>query len=171
MKRLAMLAPLALLSLTACGDRAAEDKAKAEAKAKADEAGKARLVEEGIALNTRCYVAVKSQARLLDSPVPREFTGGSAPYLAYYRDMIVKKLGASVIPAAPPKPELSLANLDAYLGWAEKDEALAGAARVAFTGCVQGAADFGAGPMAKLSPAERLGQIQRLRAIMDATGG
>ncbi len=170
MKHLAILAPLALLAVTACGDRAAEDKAKADAAAKAVEIAKVKQIEGELALNIRCYAAVKGQERLLDSPVPRGFTGGSAPYLAYYRDMIARKLGDTVVAPAPPKPKLSKANLDAYLDWAAKDQTAAAAARAAFTSCVQGAADFGTGPLARLSPAERLGQIQRLRAIMDATG-
>ena len=177
MKRIAILAPLALVALSACGDNGARDKAAAEAKAKAQEAQKAKLLEGALALNTRCYAAVTWQQRLLDSPVPRSIAGGSQPFLDYYRKMIADKLGDQVVPAADGKPELSKANLDAYLDWAVKDQV----ANVfdkgnrtqnyaTVTTCVQSAAEFGTGTMAKISPAERLGKIQQLRQIMDSTG-
>lgn len=175
MNRLAFLAPLALVALAGCGDNAAQEQAAAEAKAKA--AQKAKLLEDALALNTRCYAAIKWQERLLDSPVPRSIAGGAAPYLDYYRTMIANKLGDQVIPAAPPKPELSKANLDAYLDWAAKDQIAStfeqgerAQNHAAVTTCVQSAAEFGTGPMAKLSPAERLGKVQQLRQLMQATG-
>ncbi|HEY0624418.1 hypothetical protein [Sphingomonas sp.] len=174
MKRIAILA---LLALAACGDNGAAEKAAAEAKAKAQAAEKARLLEDALALNTRCYAAVKWQQRLLDSPVPRSIAGGAAPFLDYYRTMIASKLGDQVIAAAPPKPELSRANLDAYLDWAAKDQAAnvfgkgdRTANYATVTTCVQSAAEFGTGTMAKISPAERLGKIQQLRQIMQDTG-
>lgn len=177
MKRIAILAPLAFAALAACGDNGAAEKAAAEAKAKAQAAEKARLLEDALALNTRCYAAVKWQQRLLDSPVPRSIAGGAAPFLDYYRTMIANKLGDQVIAAAPPKPELSKANLDAYLDWAAKDQAANLFEKgnrtqnyVTVTTCVQSAAEFGTGTMAKISPAERLGKIQQLRQIMDSTG-
>ena len=176
MKRIAILAPLALALLAGCGDNGAAEKAKAEAKAKAAEAQKAKLLEEALALNTRCYAAVKWQQRLLDSPVPRSIAGGAGPFLDYYRTMIAEKVGDQVLPAEPPRPELSKANLDAYLDWAvkeqvanvfEKGDRAQNYATV--TTCVQSASEFGAGSMAKLSPAERLGKIQQLRQIMQDT--
>lgn len=177
MKRIAILAPLALVALSACGDNGAREKAAAEAKAKAQEAQKAKLLEDGLALNTRCYAAVKWQQRLLDSPVPRSIAGGSSPFLDYYRTMIANKLGDQVIPAAAPKPELSKANLDAYLDWAAKDQAANIFEKgnrthnfATVTTCVQSASEFGAGTMSKISPAERLGKINELRQIMEATG-
>lgn len=177
MKRIAILAPLALVALSACGDNGAKEKAEAEAKAKAQEAQKAKLLEDGLALNTRCFAAVKWQQRLLDSPVPRSIAGGSQPFLDYYRKMIADKLGDQVIPAADPKPELSKAKLDAYLDWAAKDQAANVFGKgdraqnyATVTTCVQSAAEFGTGTMARISPAERLGKIQQLRQIMDATG-
>lgn len=177
MNRLAFLAPLALAALAGCGDNAAEEKAAADARAKAQAAQKAKLLEEALALNTRCHAAVKWQQRLLDSPVPRSIAGGAAPYLDYYRTMIANKLGDQVIPAAPPKPELSKANLDAYLDWSAADRAAnqfetgdRAQNHAMVTTCVQSAAEFGTGPMAKLSPAERLGKIQQLRQVMAATG-
>ena len=177
MKRIAILAPLALVALAACGDNGAAEKAAAEAKAKTQAAEKAKLLEDALALNTRCYAAVKWQQRLLDSPVPRSIAGGSAPFLDYYRTMIANKLGDQVIAAGAPKPELSQANLGAYLDRAAKDQA----ANVfengdrtqnyaTVTTCVQSAAEFGTGTMAKISPAERLGKIQQLRQIMQDTG-
>jgi hypothetical protein len=177
MNRIAILAPLALVALAGCGDQAARDKAAADARAKAAAAEKAKLLDQALALNTRCYAAIKWQERLLDSPVPRSITGGAAPFLDYYRTMIANKLGDQVVPAQPPKPELSKANLDAYLAWAasdriENDFAKGDRAQghAAFATCVQSAAEFGTGTMAKLSPAERLGRIQQLRQIMAATG-
>lgn len=177
MKRIAILAPLAFVVLAACGDNGAREKAAAEAKAKAQEAQKAKLLEDGLALNTRCYAAVKWQQRLLDSPTPRSIAGGAQPFLDYYRKMIADKLGDQVIPAADPKPELSKAKLDAYLDWAAKDQAANIFGKgdrtqnyATVTTCVQSAAEFGTGTMARLSPAERLGKIQQLRQIMDATG-
>ena len=102
MKRIAILAPLTLVALAACGDNGAREKAAAEAKAKAQEAQKAKLLEDALALNTRCFAAVKWQQRLLDSPVPRSIAGGAAPFLECYRTMIANKLGDQVIPAAAP---------------------------------------------------------------------
>ena len=177
MKRIAILAPLALVALAACGDNGAAEKAAADAKAKTQAAQKAKLLEDALALNTRCYAAVKWQQRLLDSPVPRSIAGGAAPFLDYYRTMIANKLGDQVIAAAPPKPELSKANLDAYLDWAAADQAAnvfgkgdRTANYATVTTCVQSASEFGTGTMAKLSPAERVGKLQQLRQIMDATG-
>lgn len=176
MNRIAILAPLALVALAGCGDQAAREKAAAEARAKAVAAEKARLLDDALALNTRCYAAVKWQEKFLDSPVPRSITGGAALFLDYYRTMIANKLGDQVVPAAPPKPELSRANLDAYLAWAANDRIANGFAsdraqgQTVFATCVQSAAEFGTGTMAKLSPAERLGRIQELRQIMAATG-
>lgn len=176
MNRIAILAPLALVALAGCGDKAAEEKAAAEARAKAVAAEKAKLLNDALALNTRCYAAVKWQERFLDSPVPRSITGGAAPFLDYYRTMIANKLGDQVVPAEPPKPELSKANLDAYLAWAASDQIEGNFAKdrargqATFATCVQSAAEFGTGTMAKLSPAERLGRIQELRQIMAATG-
>ena len=177
MNRIAILAPLALVLLAGCGDNGAAEKAAAEAKAKAAAAQKARLLSDALALNTRCYAAVKWQQRLLDSPLPRSIAGGAAPFLDYYRTMIADKVGDQVVPAEPPKPELSKANLDAYLDWAVKDQV----ANVfdkgdrtqnyaTVTTCVQSASEFGAGTMAKLSPAERFGKVQQLRQLMQATG-
>ena len=122
MNRIAILAPLALVVLTGCGDQAAREKAAAEAKAKAVVAEKARLLNDALALNTRCYAAITLQERFLDSPVPRSIAGGAAPFLTYYRTMIANKLGDQVVPAQPPKPELSKANLDAYLAWSATDQ-------------------------------------------------
>ncbi|RSY78803.1 hypothetical protein DAH66_18360 [Sphingomonas koreensis] len=180
MKRIAILAPLvplALVALSACGDNGAREKAAAEAKAKAQETQKAKLLEDGLALNTRCFAAVKWQQRLLDSPVPRSIAGGSQPFLDYYRKMIADKLGDQVVAAEGAKPELSKASLDAYLDWAAKDQAENVFAKgdrtqnyATVTTCVQSAAEFGTGTMAKISPAERLGKIQQLRQIMDTTG-
>ena len=72
---------------------------------------------------------------------------------------------------------MSKANLDAYLDWAAKDQATNVFEKgtraqnyATVTTCVQSAAEFGTGTMAKISPAERLGKIQQLRQIMDATG-
>lgn len=177
MNRIAILAPLALVALAGCGDQAAKEKAAAEARAKAVAAEKAKLLNDALALNTRCYAAVKWQEKFLDSPVPRAITGGAAPFLTYYRTMIANKLGDQVVPAQPPKPELSKTNLDAYLAWAASDQIeknFTGGdrapAQATFTTCVQSAAEFGTGTMAKLSPAERLGRINELRQIMAATG-
>lgn len=177
MNRIAMLAPLALVLLAGCGDRAADEKAAAEARAKAVAAQKAKLLSDALALNTRCYAAVKWQQRLLDSPLPRSIAGGAAPFLDYYRTMISNKVGDQVIPAEPPKPELSKANLDAYLDWAAKDQVANVFEKgdraqnyATVTTCVQSASEFGAGTMAKLSPADRLGRIQQLRQIMQDTG-
>lgn len=177
MKRIAILAPLAFVALAACGDNGAAEKAAAEAKVKAAAAQKAKLLEHALELNTRCYAAVKWQQRLLDSPVPRSIAGGAAPFLDYYRKMIADKLGDQVVAAAPPKPELSKANLDAYLDWAVKDQAANVFEKgdrtqnyTTVTTCVQSASEFGTGTMAKISPAERLGKIQQLRAIMAETG-
>ena len=176
MNRIAILAPLTFALLAGCGDNGAAEKAAAEARAKAAEAQKAKLLEEALALNTRCYAAVKWQERLLDSPVPRSIAGGAAPFLDYYRTMIAEKVGDQIIPAEPPKPELSKANLDAYLDWAVKDQVANVFEKgdraqnyATVTTCVQSAAEFGAGSMAKLSPAERLGKIQQLRQIMQDT--
>lgn len=177
MKRIAILMPLAFMALAACGDNGAKEKAAADAKAAAQAEQKAKLLEDGLALNTRCFAAVKWQQQLLDSPVPRSIAGGAAPFLDYYRKMIADKLGDQVVPAADPKPELSKANLDAYLDWAAKDQAATVFDKgdrtqnyATVTTCVQSAAEFGTGTMSKISPAERLGKIQRLRQIMDATG-
>lgn len=177
MKRIAILAPLALVALAACGDNGAAEKAAAEARAKAAAVQKAKLLDDALALNTRCYAAVKWQQRLLDSPVPRSIAGGAAPFLDYYRTMIANRLGDQVVPAAPPKPELSKANLDAYLDWAAADQAAnvfgqgdRTANYATVTTCVQSASEFGTGTMARLSPAERVGKLQQLRQIMDATG-
>lgn len=175
MKPFAMLAPLALVALAGCGENAAQQQAAAEAKKTAAEAAETKRVEEGLALNVRCYAAIKWQQRLLDSPLPRQLVGGAQPYLDHYRNLIGTQLGDRVIPAAPPKPELSKAGLDAYLDWAVKDQIDTNfkpggdAARTTFTGCVQAGADFGAGPLARLSPAERLGKVQQLRGVLDAT--
>lgn len=177
MKRIAILGGLAFAALTGCGDNGAAEKAAAEAKATAQAAEKAKLLEDALALNTRCYAAVKWQQRLLDSPVPRSIAGGAAPFLDYYRTMIANKLGDQVIPASPSKPELSKANLDAYLTWAAQHQAAdifnKGDRAQNFatvTTCVQSASEFGTGTMAKLSPAERLGRIQQLQQIMRDTG-
>ncbi|WP_423601738.1 hypothetical protein [Sphingomonas sp. MS122] len=177
MNRIAILAPLALVALAGCGDQAAREKAAAEARAKAVAAEKAKLLDDALALNTRCHAAITWQAKFLDSPVPRSITGGAAPFLDYYRTMIANKLGDQVIPAQPPKPELSRANLDAYLAWSANDQIENGFAKgdraqgqATFATCVQSAAEFGTGTMAKLSPAERLGRINELRQIMAATG-
>lgn len=177
MKRIAILVPLAFVALAACGDNGAKEKAAAEARAVEQAAQKAKLLEDALALNTRCFAAVKWQQRLLDSPVPRSIAGGATPFLDYYRTMIANKLGDQVIPAEGTKPELSKANLDAYLDWAAKDQAATVFDKgnrtqnyATVTTCVQSAAEFGTGTMAKISPAERLGKIQQLRQIMDATG-
>ena len=177
MNRIAILAPLALVLLAGCGDDGAAEKAAAEAKSKAAAAQKAKMLSGALALNTRCYAAVKWQQRLLDSPLPRSIAGGATPFLDYYRTMIVEKVGDQVVPAEPPKPELSKANIDAYLEWAVKDQVanvfengdrMQNYATV--TTCVQSASEFGAGRMAKLSPAERFGKVQQLRQLMQATG-
>ncbi|MFL9840988.1 hypothetical protein ABS767_08450 [Sphingomonas sp. ST-64] len=177
MKTFAMLAPLALVALAGCGDNGAQEKAAAEAKAKAAEARKAQDLQDALSLNVRCYAAVKWQERLLNSPVPRNIAGGAQPFLDYYRGMIEKKLGDQTIPADPPKPELSKANLDAYLDWAVKDQIDTNftqgdraQAHATVTTCLQSAAEFGTGPMAKLNPAERLGKIQQLRALLGQLG-
>ena len=75
------------------------------------------------------------------------------------------------------EPNWDAANLDAYLDWAAKDQAANLFEKgnrtqnyVTVTTCVQSAAEFGTGTMAKISPAERLGKIQQLRQIMDSTG-
>lgn len=178
MKTLAILAPLALIALTGCGDNGAQEKAAAEAKAKAEEKRKARDLQDKLALNVRCYAAVKWQQRLLDSPVPRNIAGGAAPFLTYYRGMIEKTLGDQVIPADPPKPELSKANLDTYLDWAVKDQIETNftngdraQAQAQVTTCLQSGAEFGGvGPMAKLDPAARYRKIQELRALLGQLG-
>ncbi|UUY00149.1 hypothetical protein [Sphingomonas sp. J315] len=85
MKRFAFLAPLALFALAGCGDNGAQEKAAAEAKAKAAAKRKAQDLQDALALNVRCYAAVKWQQRLLDSPVPRNIAGGarrSSPIIA-----------------------------------------------------------------------------------------
>ncbi|MFN4096094.1 MAG: hypothetical protein ACK4GG_04950 [Sphingomonas sp.] len=178
MKKLGMLAPLALVVLAGCGDNGAQEKAAAEAKAKAAEARKARDLQDKLELNVRCYAAVKWQERLLDSPLPKSLGGGAAPFLTYYRGMIEKTLGDQVIPAEPPKPELSKAGLDAYLDWAVKNEVETNftkgdraQAHAQVTTCLQSGAEFGGvGPMAKLNPAERFGKVQQLRGLLGQLG-
>lgn len=177
MKRFAFLAPLALFALAGCGDNGAQEKAAAEARAKAAAKRKAQDLQDALALNVRCYAAVKWQQRLLDSPVPRNIAGGSAPFLAYYRGMIEKKLGDQVIPADPPRPELSRAGLDTYLDWAVKDQIDTNftkgdraQAHAQVTTCIQSAAEFGTGTMAKISPAERFGKVQQLRGLLGQLG-
>lgn len=178
MKQFAFLAPLALIALAGCGDNGAQEKAAAEAKVKAEEARKARDLQDKLALNIRCYAAVQWQKRLLDSPLPKSIAGGTDPFLTYYRGMIEKTLGDRVIPADPPAPELSKANLDAYLDWAVKDQVETNftkgdraQAHAQVTTCLQSAAEFGGtGPMAKLNPAERFGKIQQLRGLLGQLG-
>ena len=177
MKHLAFLAPLALVALAGCSDRAAQEQAAAEAKEKAAEKRKARELQDALGLNVRCYAAVKWQERLLNSPVPRQMTGGAAPFLAYYRGMIEQRLGDQVIPADPPKPELSQGNLDAYLAWATQDQidnnfkqGDASQAHATVTTCLQSAAEFGTGPMAKMSPADRFGRVQQMRELLRTLG-
>ncbi len=178
MKTFAILAPLALIALAACGDNGAQEQAAAEAKAKAAEKRKARDLQDKLAVNVRCYAAIKWQQRLLDSPVPRSVAGGAGPFLTYYRGMIEKTLGDQVIPAESPKPELSKAGLDAYLDWAVKDQIdnkfTQGARTQALaqvTTCLQSGAEFGGvGPMAGLNPAERYGKVQQLRGLLRDLG-
>lgn len=178
MKTFAILAPLALIALAGCGDNGAQEKAAAEAKAQAAEKRKARDLQDKLAVNIRCYAAVKWQQRLLDSPLPKSMAGGSEPFLTYYRGVIEKTLGDQVIPAAPPKPELSKANLDTYLDWAVKDlietdftKGDRAQAHAQVTTCLQTGAEFGAvGPMAKLNPAERFGKVQQLRGLLSDLG-
>ena len=178
MKQFAFLAPLALVALAGCGDNGAQEQAAAEAKAKAAEKRKARDLQDGLALNVRCYAAVKWQERLLNSPLPKSMAGGADPFLAYYRGMIEKKLGDQVIPADPPKPELSKAGLDAYLDWAVKDQIDTNftkgdraQAHAQVTTCLQSGAEFGGvGPMGKLNPAERFGKVQQLRGLLGQLG-
>lgn len=178
MKTFAILAPLALIALAGCGDNGAQEKAAAEAKAKAAEKRKARDLQDKLAVNIRCYAAVKWQQRLLDSPLPRSMAGGAAPFLTYYRGVIEKTLGDQVIPAEPPKPELSKAGLDTYLDWAVKDQIDNNftkgdrtAAHAQVTTCLQTGAEFGGvGPMAKLNPAERFGKVQQLRGLLSDLG-
>jgi len=178
MKTFAILAPLALIALAGCGDNGAQEKAAAEAKAKAAEQRKARDLQDKLAVNIRCYAAVKWQQRLLDSPLPKSMAGGAAPFLTYYRGVIEKTLGDQVIPAEPPKPELSKAGLDTYLDWAVKDQIENNftkgdrtAAHAQVTTCLQTGAEFGGvGPMAKLNPAERFGKVQQLRGLLSDLG-
>lgn len=177
MNALAKLAPLALIALAGCGDNGAQEKAAAEAKAKAEAAAKARNLQDALALNVRCYAAVKWQQKLLDSPLPKSIAGESQIFLDYYRGMIEKRLGDQVIPAEPPRPELSRANLGPYLDWAVKDQIDGNftqldraQAHVQVTTCLQSAAEFGTGPMAKLSPAERFNKVQQLRGLLGQLG-
>lgn len=178
MKAIRFLAPLGLLAMAGCGDNGAQEQAAAQAKAKAEAARKARDLQEALALNVRCYAAIKWQERLLDSPVPRAMAGGSRIFLDYYRGMVEQRLGDQVIPADPPRPELSRAGLDAYLDWAVQDHVAReftqgdrAQAYATVTTCIQSGAEFGAiGPMAKQSPADRFGRVQQLRGLLRDLG-
>lgn len=186
MKHIALLAPLALVLTTACEDEAAKQQAAAEARAKAEATVKAKALADAMTVNVRCYAAVKWQ----EGPLKRGGIGDPAVYVAYYRNMIEKRLGDEVLPAKPPAPELSKANLDAYLDWAVKDhidnqftrggdangdgQVTPGETRtmghMTVSTCVQSAAEFGAGPMAKLNPAERYEKMQYLREHLRLRG-
>lgn len=164
MKHFAILAPLALLVLTGCEDKAATQAA-ADARAKAAAAEKAKALSDALMVNVRCYAAIKWQ----QGPLARGGIGDPQLYVDYYRGMIEKKLGDEEIPAAPPTPELSKGNLDAYLDWAVQDYTANTFAKDRTAGnmtvstCVQSAAEFGTGPMAKLNPAQRFDKMEYLR--------
>ncbi|ODP36885.1 hypothetical protein [Sphingomonas turrisvirgatae] len=164
MKHLAILTPLALLALTACEDKAAQQAA-AEARAKAEATAQAKALSDALMVNVRCYAGIKWQ----QVPLQRGGIGDPQLYVDYYRGMIEKKLGDAAIPAAPPAPELSKATLDAYLDWAVKDyidtrfTADRKGAIDTVSACVQSAAEFGTGPMAKLNPAQRFDKMEYLR--------
>lgn len=170
MRFLAILAPVALLGLAACDDGAAE-KAAADARAKAQADAAARKLDQAVQSNVRCHAAIMWQR----VPLQRGGIGDPGIYLSYYRDLVAKTLGDKVIPAAPPAPELSAANLESYLDWADRDQAAKFAAdkrsgHATLVACVQRAAELGTGPMAKLNPAERFDKMNYLREHLRLRG-
>lgn len=170
MKHLAILAPLALLALAGCEDKAAKQAA-VDAQAKAVAAAKAKDLADALMVNVRCYAAIQWQL----VPLQRGGIGDPQLYVDYYRGMIEKKLGDEVIPAAPPAPEVSKASLDSYLDWASKDYAAQFSqdrtnSIMTLSACVQSAAEFGTGPMASLNPAQRFDKMNYLRDHLQQRG-
>lgn len=164
MKHLAILAPLALLVLGGCEDKAAQQAA-ADAQAKKVAEGEAKALSDALMVNVRCYAGLKWQ----QVPLQRGGIGDPKLYVDYYRDMIEKKLGDAQIAAAPPAPALSKATLDPYLDWAVRDyvdnkfSKDRDGAIMTLSACVQSAAEFGTGPMATLNPAQRFDKMNYLR--------
>ena len=176
----ALLPTGVLVLLAACGGSDQPDaNAVAETKAARDAAYRAQVIQDGLAHDVQCLSALRWQ----EDALAEANIGDPDLYRSYFRQGIETRLGDTVIPADPPKPELSVANLDAYLDWAytnEVERTLAGGGDANGDGsvsaaersgrgfqivgaCIQEVAEMGQGPLAESNKAERMFQIEAVR--------
>lgn len=180
----AFAAVIALAALAACNgtDPAAERKAAAEAKARADAEYKTRLADERLDRQIRCIAAINWQRATIGAGE----VGTPQTYIDFYRGQVEGALGNRVIPARPPRPELSASGMDTYLDWdnryyveteftkgddANRDGTITPWERLSkglnfAHACVQGAAEMGAGPLGRQAPYERWQPMDRLRKAL-----
>lgn len=188
MRRTAALCPAAALMLgtAACDEGPSAANAAAEAKAGRDAAYREQVLQEGLEHNIQCLSALRWQQDVL----AKANIGDLDVYRRYYRSAIETRLADTVIPPEPPKPELSVANLDAYLDWAYPqhvetvfaagDDAngdgtisateRSGRGHQIVAACLQEVAEMGEGPLAELEKPERMFRIDAVRGQMQDKG-
>lgn len=154
-----MAAMAAAMLVAGCGDSGAREKAKADAAAAESAERKAQydaqMAERRVSSAVECHAAIRWRGEVL----PRIGLGDASEYLAFYREQVANAVKDTTIPAAPPTPELSAANVDAYLAWSDKHiaetELETGNGAATMRGCVSRASEMGAGTLAGESPFER----------------
>lgn len=167
----ATIAMVLLLAAAAagCQDPAADARAAAEAKARAEAAEKAQRLQTAVDFASQCVGALRWQSALLASTG----IGKVSIYTDYYRAQLEKALGDQTIAAAPPKPALSRATIDAYLDWASAEGVktkFGGRGPEVISACVQAVAEAGKGPLAGPDKVGRMFHMQALRTRLKTNG-
>ncbi|WP_431469781.1 hypothetical protein [Sphingosinithalassobacter sp. LHW66-3] len=166
------------LAIAGCGGGEDAEKAAADAAANRQAQYQEQLLAAGLAHDVQCLGAIRWQEAAL-----READVGDLDiYRSYFRSGIENRLGETVIAADPPQPELSQANLDAYLDWAYADQvenvfraggdggSSAGRGFQIVASCIQEVAEMGEGPLAGPDKNARMFRIEALRNSLEDKG-